>query len=49
MVTIYNTHEAIVTQEIWDKCREMEASVSQGKKNKTGYVNPLSGLVYCAD
>ena len=27
----------------------MEASVSQGKKNKTGYVNPLSGLVFCAD
>ena len=48
-MTIYNTHEAIVTQELWDKCREMEASVSQGKKNKTGYVNPLSGLVYCAD
>ena len=49
MVWVYNTHEAIVTQELWDKCREMEASVSQGKKNKTGYVNPLSGLVYCAD
>ena len=28
MVTVYNTHEAIVTQELWDKCREMEASVS---------------------
>ena len=49
MVWVYGTHEAIVTQELWDKCREMEASVSQGKKNKTGYVNPLSGLVYCAD
>ena len=49
MVTVYNTHEAIVNQELWDKCREMEASVSQGKKTKTGYVNPLSGLVYCAD
>ena len=49
MVWVYNTHEAIVSQELWDKCREMEASVSQGKKNKTGYVNPLSGLVYCAD
>ena len=49
MVTVYGTHEAIVSQELWDKCREMEASVSQGKKNKTGYVNPLSGLVYCAD
>ena len=49
MVWVYNTHEAIVTQELWDRCREMEASVSQGKKNKTGYVNPLSGLVFCAD
>ena len=49
MVTVCGTHEAIVSQELWDKCREMEASVSQGKKNKTGYVNPLSGLVYCAD
>lgn len=49
MVWVYNTHEAIVSQELWDKCREMEESVSQGKKNKTGFVNPLSGLVYCAD
>lgn len=49
MVTVYNTHEAIVTQELWDKCREMEASVSQGKKNKRGFVLPLSGLVFCCD
>ena len=49
MVWVYNTHEAIVSQELWDKCREMEASVSQGKKNRTGFVNLLSGLVYCAD
>ena len=49
MVWVYNTHEAIVSQELWDKCREMEASVSQGKKTKSGIVQPLSGLVYCAD
>ena len=49
MVTIYNTHEAIVSQELWNKCREMEASVSQGKKEKSGIVQPLSGLVCCAD
>jgi hypothetical protein len=28
-----NIHEPLVTQEIWDKCREMESSVSQGQKN----------------
>lgn len=49
MVTVENTHEAIVSQELWDKCREMEATVSQGKKTATGFVHPLSGLVYCAD
>lgn len=49
MVWVYNTHEPIVSQELWNKCREMEASVSQGKKNRTGVVQPLSGLAYCAD
>ena len=49
MITVYNTHEPIVTQELWDKCREMEASISQGKKEKTGIVQPLSGLVCCVD
>lgn len=48
-IIIENTHEPIVSQEIWDKCREIEASVSQGKKTKTGFVAPLSGLMFCAD
>ena len=48
-ITIYNTHEPIITQELWDKCREIEASVSHGKSNRSGIVLPLSGLMYCAD
>lgn len=48
-IIIRNTHEAIVSQELWDKCREVEASVSQGKRNKSGVTQPLSGLMYCAD
>lgn len=48
-VIIWNTHEAIISQELWDKCREIEASVSQGKRNKAGVTQPLSGLMYCAD
>lgn len=46
---IENTHEPLVSQEIWDKCREVEASVSQGKKTKKGETMPLSGLMFCAD
>lgn len=48
-IIVENTHEPLVSQEIWDKCREMEASVSQGKKTKTGFVAALSGLMFCAD
>ncbi|MDE6726777.1 MAG: recombinase family protein [Oscillospiraceae bacterium] len=48
-IIVYNTHEPLVSQEIWDKCREVEESVSQGKKTKTGFVAPLSGLMFCAD
>ncbi len=46
---IENTHEPLVSQEVWDKCREAEASVSQGKRTATGFVAPLSGLMFCAD
>lgn len=48
-ITIYNTHTPIISQELWDKCREMEKSVSTGKSTKTGVVLPLSGLMYCED
>ncbi|WP_294475510.1 recombinase family protein [uncultured Ruminococcus sp.] len=48
-VIIENNHEPIVTQELWDKVREVEASVSRGKPTKRGYVDPLCGLMFCAD
>ena len=48
-VIVYNTHEPIISQEIWDKVREIEKSVSQGKRDKHGQIMPLSGLMYCAD
>lgn len=46
---VYNTHEPIIPQELWDKVREREKSVAQGRKTKTGYTHPLSGFLYCAD
>ena len=39
MVILKNTHEPLVSQEIWDKIREVEKSVSQGKKTKKGETN----------
>ncbi|MGN0576976.1 MAG: recombinase family protein [Ruminococcus sp.] len=49
MIVVKNTHEPIVSQELWDRVREMEQSVSQGKRNSNGYVANLSGLIYCQD
>ena len=48
-VVFYNTHEPIISQELWDKVKEMEASVSHGKVQKNKITLELSGLCYCAD
>ena len=48
-VVAYNTHPPIISQELWDKAREREKSVAQGRKTATGYTHPLSGFLYCAD
>lgn len=44
-----NNHEVIISKELWDKVREVDASVSTGKSTKEGVVLPLSGLCYCSD
>ena len=48
-VVVYNTHEAIISQELWDKVKEVERSVGQGKAQGNQIVHPLSGLMYCVD
>jgi len=48
-VVIENTHEPIISQSLWDKVKEVEKSVSRGKKTKRGYTHPLSGFLFCAD
>ena len=44
-----NTHEAIITQEEWDRCRESDEEHSIGRRTKTGDTKPLCALMYCAD
>ncbi len=46
-VIVENNHEPIISQELWDKCREVDASVSNGKCTKERTTKPLSGLCYC--
>ncbi len=44
-----NVVEPIITQELWDKCKEIEMSSAHGKHTKSGFLAPLSGFMYCAD
>lgn len=48
-VVIENNHEPIITQELWDKVREYESSVTHGKQDSSGVVSLFSGLIYCED
>lgn len=48
-VIIYNTHEPIISQELWDRVQERRKSVAKGRKTKIGFTHPLSGFLICAD
>ncbi len=47
-VVVDGHHTPLISQELWDKCREVDDSVSQGKRTKKGVTAPLSGLLYCS-
>ena len=46
---VYNNHEPIISQELWDKAQARQKSVAHGRKTKMGLTHPLSGFLYCAD
>lgn len=48
-VVTEDTHEAIISQELWDKVREAEKAVSHGKRDGKGFTQPLSGMLFCPD
>lgn len=48
-VVTEDTHEAIISQELWDKVREAEKAVSHGKRDGKGVTQPLSGMLFFPD
>ena len=46
---VYNTHEPIISQELWDRVQERQKSVATGRQTKIGFTHPLSGFLICAD
>ena len=43
-----NSHEPVITQEVWDRVQETFVN-SRGRSDKTKSVHPLSGLLVCPD
>ena len=48
LLIFYNTHEAIIDQETYDKAQKMRKRVSP-RRNSEKPTHRLSGLLYCAD
>lgn len=46
-IIVDNTHEALVTQELWDTVHQMMRA--KRRENASGEVQPFAGLVKCAD
>ncbi len=44
-----NTHEPIISQELLDKCQEVDRCASHGKIMKKGIVLPLNSMMFCPD
>ena len=44
-----HTHEPIISQDLWDKCQEIDRCASHGKIMKKGIVLPLNSLMFCPD
>lgn len=48
-IVVEHNHEPIISQELWDKVRELDDSVSKGKRDSCGNVALFSGMLYCQD
>lgn len=48
-IKVENTHEPIISRELWEECRMVDRLNSRPRLNKMKEVSLFSGLLYCAD
>lgn len=48
-IRVENTHEPIITKELWEECRLVDRLNSRPRQSKMKEVSLFSGLLYCAD
>lgn len=48
-IRVENTHEPIITKELWEECRLVDRLNSRPRQSKMKEVSLFSGLLFCAD
>ncbi len=48
-IRVENTHEPLISQEVWDMVRELDSRNVRCRSDKTGNVPLFSGILFCAD
>lgn len=48
-IRVENTHEPIITKELWEECRLVDNLNSRPRQSRMKEVSLFSGLLYCAD
>ncbi len=48
-IRVENTHEPIISRELWEECRMVDRLNSRPRQSKMKEVSLFSGLLYCAD
>lgn len=48
-IRVEDTHEPIITKELWEECRQVDRLHSRPHQNRLKEVSLFSGLLYCAD
>lgn len=48
-IRVENTHEPIISRELWEECRMVDRLNSRPRLNKMKEVSLFSGLLFCAD
>lgn len=48
-IKVENTHEPIISMDVWEQCRSMDREANRPRQNSMRETSLFSGLLYCAD
>lgn len=48
-VKVENTHEPLISQEVWDAVQRLDNSPSRSRSGSDGEVSPFAGILFCMD